>query len=111
LRRDRDSAWVADQAWLSLVRIDTPAGKLTHDLAIDASGANLPSAVQAGYNPVSVAPTAHLVGLHPVRALASRSPIDHDALIVVFAVVATLALGFSVIAVVVGRRRAVKSPA
>ncbi len=48
LRADKGMGWVPDQAWLTLQRIDSPAGQLTHDLAIDASGAGRPSVVQAG---------------------------------------------------------------
>jgi Uncharacterized protein conserved in bacteria (DUF2330) len=48
LRSDKGMDWMPAQAWLTLLRIDSPAGQLTHDLAIDASGAARPSAVQAG---------------------------------------------------------------
>jgi hypothetical protein len=48
LRSDKGLDWMPDQAWLTLLRIDSPAGELTHDLAIDASGAGRPSVVQAG---------------------------------------------------------------
>jgi hypothetical protein len=34
--------------WLTYLRIDTTAGELTHDLAVDVSGLNAPSPVQAG---------------------------------------------------------------
>jgi hypothetical protein len=66
LRSDRDSDWVPDRSWLTFVRIDTAAGKLTHDLAIDASGADVPSPLQAGYNPTGPVPAAQAVGLRPV---------------------------------------------
>jgi len=48
LRSDKNMSWIPDQAWLTLLRIDSTAGRLTHDLAIDASGANRPSPIQAG---------------------------------------------------------------
>jgi hypothetical protein len=56
LRSDKDSGWVPDAAWLTFVRVDTPAAGLVHDLAVDASGADHPSAVQAGYDPLSASP-------------------------------------------------------
>jgi hypothetical protein len=56
LRSDKDSGWVPDLAWLTFVRVDTPAAGLVHDLAVDASGADHPSVLQAGYNPSSATP-------------------------------------------------------
>jgi hypothetical protein len=78
LRADRDSSWVPDQAWLTFVQIDTAASKLTHDLAVDASGADLPSPVQAGYNPSRAVPTAQPVGLRPVRTPRLAGPHHRD---------------------------------
>jgi hypothetical protein len=74
LRSDKDSGWIPDQAWLTFLRVDTPAARLGHDLAIDATGAGRPSAVQAGYNPLSSAPPALTAGFAPVAA----SPADSD---------------------------------
>jgi hypothetical protein len=74
LRSDKDSGWVPDQAWLTFLRVDTPAARLGHDLAIDATGAGRPSAVQAGYNPLSSAPPALTARFAPVAA----SPGDSD---------------------------------
>ena len=48
LRSDRGMEWVPTKAWLSKVVIDSSAKGLSYDLAIDASGANNPSPVQAG---------------------------------------------------------------
>ena len=48
LRSDRGMEWVPDQAWLTKVAIDAKAPQIGFDLAIDASGAGLPSRVAAG---------------------------------------------------------------
>src|SRR5688572_1799651 len=51
LRSDAGMEWVPRHAWLTKVVVDTTAGELTSDLAIDASGAGRPSAVDAGFAP------------------------------------------------------------
>lgn len=51
LRSDEGMEWVPDEAWLTKVVVDTTAGELTYDLAIDASGAGKPSPVDAGFAP------------------------------------------------------------
>jgi hypothetical protein len=38
----------AEGMWLSYLRVDTTAGELSHDLAVDASGRASPSPVAAG---------------------------------------------------------------
>ena len=49
LRSDKGMGWLpAAGVWLSYLRIDTTAGELTHDLAVDASGRASPSPVAAG---------------------------------------------------------------
>jgi hypothetical protein len=49
LRSDRGMEWLpAKNMWLTFLEIDTPAGLLSYDLAIDASGAAQPSYVAAG---------------------------------------------------------------
>jgi Uncharacterized protein conserved in bacteria (DUF2330) len=48
LRSDKGMGWMPATSWLSLLRIDTTAGQMSHDLAIDASGAGRPSVLQAG---------------------------------------------------------------
>jgi Uncharacterized protein conserved in bacteria (DUF2330) len=48
LRSDRGMEWVPDAAWLTKLRIDATAGQLGFDLAIDASGAGVPSYEAAG---------------------------------------------------------------
>ena len=48
LRSDVGMGWVPDSGWLTKVAIDADGPQLTYDLAIDASGNNSPSHVQAG---------------------------------------------------------------
>ena len=48
LRSDKGMKWIPDDMWLSYLRIDTPAAKLGHDLAIDVTGFGQPSPVAAG---------------------------------------------------------------
>jgi uncharacterized protein DUF2330 len=51
LRSDAGMEWVPDDAWLTKVVVSSDAGDLDFDLAIDASGAGRPSAIDAGYAP------------------------------------------------------------
>ncbi len=49
LRSDRGMRWLpTDDMWLTKIDINTPAGDLTNDLAVDASGFGQPSAIAAG---------------------------------------------------------------
>jgi Uncharacterized protein conserved in bacteria (DUF2330) len=49
LRADKGMSWLpASGMWLTYLRIDSTAGGLTHDLAVDASGRGRPSPVAAG---------------------------------------------------------------
>jgi hypothetical protein len=48
LRADKGMAWVPSDAWLTYLRIDTPARGLSHDLAVSVDPARLPSATDAG---------------------------------------------------------------
>jgi hypothetical protein len=109
LRADRDSSWIPDHAWLTLVRIDTPAGQLLHDLAIDASGADQPSAVQAGYDPGRGVPVAQPVGIHYVRLphplLPQSKDAGSDSPIVVGVLAVTAALVLTLVALRISRRR------
>jgi hypothetical protein len=51
LRSDDRSRWVPNSPmWLTYLKIDTLAGDLTHDLAIDASGFGHPDPVAAGFS-------------------------------------------------------------
>lgn len=52
LRSDKGMKWIPrDDVWFSYLRIDTTAGELRHDLAIDATGLTEPSPVAAGLAP------------------------------------------------------------
>ena len=51
LRSDVGMEWVPEDAWLTKVVVDTTAGELSYDLAIDASGAGAPSRIDAGFAP------------------------------------------------------------
>jgi hypothetical protein len=55
LRSDKGMAWIPERAWLSKIEIDARAADLRLDLAIDASGAGMPSPVRAGISLQSVA--------------------------------------------------------
>jgi hypothetical protein len=48
LRSDRGMGWIPASAWLTKVAVDGEAAQLSYDLAVDASGAGAPSAVDAG---------------------------------------------------------------
>ena len=48
LRSDDGMGWIPGSAWLTKLQIDSSAGDLSYDLAIDASGQNSPSPVAAG---------------------------------------------------------------
>lgn len=49
LRSDEGMAWVPEKAWLTKLAINSRAGDLTYDLAVDADGNDAPSAVAAGF--------------------------------------------------------------
>jgi hypothetical protein len=51
LRSDRGMGWMAPSAWLSYLKIDAPAGRLTYDLAADTSNAARPSLTAAAVSP------------------------------------------------------------
>jgi hypothetical protein len=48
LRSDKGMGWMPKEMWLSYLKLDTLAGNLTYDLAIDVSGRGAPSPVDAG---------------------------------------------------------------
>lgn len=58
LRSDRGMEWIPRAAWLTKVAVDASVDQLRYDLAIDASGANSPSAVAAGLATTALANTA-----------------------------------------------------
>jgi Uncharacterized protein conserved in bacteria (DUF2330) len=75
LRSDAGMEWVPDEAWLTKVVVSSEAGELDYDLAIDASGAGRPSAVDAGYAPFSTrrspgAPVALSLALAAIATIA-----------------------------------------
>ena len=51
LRSDVGMEWVPENAWLTKVVVASEAGDLDFDLAIDATGAGKPSAIDAGFAP------------------------------------------------------------
>ncbi|MET0772536.1 MAG: DUF2330 domain-containing protein [Candidatus Limnocylindrales bacterium] len=51
LRSDRGMEWVPERAWLMKLTVDTAAGDLRYDLAVDATGVAGPSRVAAGLEP------------------------------------------------------------
>jgi hypothetical protein len=59
LRSDRGMGWIPPSGWLTKVAVDGTAGQISYDLAVDASGQDRPSAVDAGLAlPGSPAPSA-----------------------------------------------------
>jgi hypothetical protein len=54
LRSDKGMEWVPSQQWLTYLKIDSPAGQLTHDLAASTTPGRLPSWVDAGINTNSI---------------------------------------------------------
>jgi hypothetical protein len=93
LRADKGMGWLpASGMWLSYLRIDSTAGALTHDLAIDASGRHSPSPVAAGLAvPASVAGTPTGAGA-PVPAGGAGWPAWPAAALAVTAALAGLVL-------------------
>jgi hypothetical protein len=57
LRGDAGMDWVPESAWLSQVRIGSSVGDLRYDLAVDATGQSVPSAVAAGLEAPSPPPS------------------------------------------------------
>ena len=57
LRSDRGMEWVPKGGWLTKVAIDASAPQLSFDLAVDASGAGVPSWVQAGFTSPNLVPS------------------------------------------------------
>jgi hypothetical protein len=70
LRADQGMDWLpASGMWLSYLRVDTTAGRLAHDLAVDASGRGRPSPVAAGLvDPEAVAGPGQQAPAVPARA-------------------------------------------
>ena len=56
LRSDKGMSWIPDYAWLSYLKLASPASALTYDLSADVSGAGRPSVTAAGlsFQPVAL---------------------------------------------------------
>lgn len=66
LRSDKGMGWLPSSGmWLSYLRVDSRAGDLDYDLAIDASGAGQPSPVAAGLDPEATTGAAGLRSFGP----------------------------------------------
>jgi hypothetical protein len=48
LRADKGMEWVPQQEWLTYIKVDTPAGRLTHDLAASVNPFQPPMKIDAG---------------------------------------------------------------
>jgi hypothetical protein len=48
LSSDKGMGWMPEEMWLTYLKLDTLAGSLTYDLAIDVTGRAAPSPVDAG---------------------------------------------------------------
>ena len=48
LRSDKGMEWMPSEQWLTYLKIDTPAGQLTHDLAASTTPGQFPSPIDAG---------------------------------------------------------------
>jgi len=70
LRSDKGMEWVPAAAWLTKIEIDAPATSLRFDLAIDASGAGMPSVRDAGFAPFGPLPAPASWNLQWVMLLA-----------------------------------------
>jgi hypothetical protein len=55
LRSDKGMGWIPQTAWLSYLKVNSPASSLTYDLAADVSGAGRPSATAAALSFVAPA--------------------------------------------------------
>ncbi|MGH2703829.1 MAG: DUF2330 domain-containing protein [Actinomycetota bacterium] len=70
LRADKGMEWIpATGMWLSYLKVDVPAGKLVHDLAVDASGRGAPSPRAAGL------PVVRVPDPGPTRVPTQRWPV------------------------------------
>ena len=72
LRADAGMGWVPTSAWLTKLSVNTTAGNLRFDLAVDASGGGKPSRIAAGLEmpaPAAAAEPPQLVTLFSLAAL------------------------------------------
>ncbi len=93
LRADRGMDWIPSSGWLTKVAVDGTASQLDYDLAVDASGRNQPSAVDAGLALPSVT--------------APGSPVDLSRLFLALGFVAAGLVGV----VLIGASRTGRTPA
>lgn len=91
LRSDKNSSWIPSQAWLTYININAPASALTHDLAIDPSGAGKPSAIEAGYD--TAAPKPVVAGVEPIGSPVTPGNPHAFAYAALFALVLVAGLG------------------
>jgi hypothetical protein len=90
LRSDRGMEWLPERGmWLSYLKIDTTAGALKHDLAVDSSGQGTPSLLAAGL-PVHPA--------NPIADVASAASSAADRLILPAALTAVAAIAVLLLA-------------
>jgi hypothetical protein len=61
LRTDKGMDWMPQSMWLSYLKIDALPAQLTYDLAVDATGADKPSPVAAGFEMPGPAPVPGVV--------------------------------------------------
>ncbi len=71
LRTDKGMDWMPQSMWLSYLKVDALPSQLTYDLAVDATGADKPSPVAAGFEAAQPAPVPPAL---PVAAAASPGP-------------------------------------
>jgi hypothetical protein len=69
LRSDERMEWVPEEAWLSYLQVNTPAGELDFDLAASVDPDEQPSLVDAGIDRVQAVPVA-LGGDRPIWPIA-----------------------------------------
>jgi hypothetical protein len=92
LRADKGMGWLpASGMWLSYLRVDSTAGELTHDLAVDASGRASPSPVAAGLAVPAAAPDGGAPTPAPAPAGPAGPPGPWPWPVVALAVTAALA--------------------
>ncbi|HEX2046880.1 MAG TPA: DUF2330 domain-containing protein [Acidimicrobiales bacterium] len=70
LRSDKGMDWMPESMWLSYLKVDALPRQLTYDLAVDATGANQPSARAAGLEAPGAVVPAPDGGGTPVLAFA-----------------------------------------
>ncbi len=122
LRSDKGMEWVPSSMWLTYLGVDEQAGKLTYDLAVDASGRGTPSYVAAGLRPprppvTTTAATATTLPsttlapattLAPPVALAARPASSERLTWIPWAAAASILVGVASFGIVLRRRTRVE---